>query len=83
VSQKTFKAQLAIIINIEAKKIAKIKKETLDQARLRPQPAGRRVLNGKVINTLIKLKSSGLTDPTASIRGASLGTIQFSCKKWW
>jgi hypothetical protein len=34
----------------------------LDQARLRPQPAGRRRLNGKVINALIKLKSSGLFD---------------------
>jgi hypothetical protein len=36
----------------------------LVHARRRPRPTGRRPLNGKVINTLIKLKSSGLADST-------------------
>jgi hypothetical protein len=34
----------------------------LDQARPRPRPAGRQRLNGKVINSVIKLKSSGLAN---------------------
>jgi hypothetical protein len=42
----------------ESKKGAISDTRILEQARLRPQPAGQRPSNGKVFNALIKLKSS-------------------------
>jgi hypothetical protein len=50
--------------NDDSKKLLCPKACILIQARRRPHSTGRPVLNGKVNNALIKLKSSGLADNT-------------------